>query len=268
MRILVIGIGYWGSKLLDRFIDLEGLDNVVVTDIEMEKSAEAMVAKRVSAAGIGQLGHPSSWPMVDACVIATPIDTHYELVKMCLLAGKHVLVEKPMAKTGSQARELADIAEQNKLVLMTDLTFLYNYSLPEDAMGALVELSWRGPPSGRSSENILWTWGPHPISLMLAINGRPDLVQTAARKDLVQAVYGYKWGHTTINLEWGPSLARQRKVVLKGGEVVDLGAPVNPEPLREVCKEFVRRVASPLFNDHLGVETVELLERTEAESRT
>ena len=62
---------------------------------------------------------------IDAIAIATPVHTHYELALAALRAGKHVLVEKPLAQTSEQVRRLIEEAERRKLILMVDHTFLY-----------------------------------------------------------------------------------------------------------------------------------------------
>src|SRR4051794_17125302 len=65
-------------------------------------------------------------PTVDAVSIATPPATHYPLVKRALEAGKHVLVEKPLATCAAQADELMQLAASKGLVLMPGHTFLYS----------------------------------------------------------------------------------------------------------------------------------------------
>src|SRR4051795_13272323 len=62
---------------------------------------------------------------VDAVVIATPVEHHFELAMAALRAGKHVLVEKPMASTSDQAMRLIDEARTRNLTLMVDHTFVY-----------------------------------------------------------------------------------------------------------------------------------------------
>src|SRR3989442_9338664 len=63
---------------------------------------------------------------LDAIVIATPVKHHYSLAKASLLAGKHTLIEKPMASSSAECEELIEIAERNGLVLMVGHTFLYS----------------------------------------------------------------------------------------------------------------------------------------------
>jgi predicted dehydrogenase len=64
-------------------------------------------------------------PQIDAVVIATPVSSHFELALAALKAGKHLLVEKPLAATSDQARQLIDEAARRNLVLLVDHTFVY-----------------------------------------------------------------------------------------------------------------------------------------------
>src|SRR6185436_18450087 len=68
-------------------------------------------------------------PEIDAVVIATPVSSHFRLAMQALEAGKHVLVEKPLALNSGQAALLVDEAERRDLVLMVDLTFVYHGSV-------------------------------------------------------------------------------------------------------------------------------------------
>ena len=63
---------------------------------------------------------------IDAVVIATPVRFHYEMAKACLNAGKHVFIEKPMARTVAEAEELVALADQQGLVIMVGHTFLFS----------------------------------------------------------------------------------------------------------------------------------------------
>ena len=64
-------------------------------------------------------------PQIDAVVIATPVSSHFELAMAALKAGKHILVEKPLAAKSDHARQLIDEASARKLTLLVDHTFVY-----------------------------------------------------------------------------------------------------------------------------------------------
>ncbi len=120
----VIGYGYWGPNLVRNFAECQGAAVRVVCDQRPERLE--LVTRRYP--GVQVTSSPSDVcvdPSVDAVVIATPVDRHFELALEALRAGKHVLVEKPMAASSDLAARLIDEAAARRLVLMVDHTFVY-----------------------------------------------------------------------------------------------------------------------------------------------
>jgi predicted dehydrogenase len=114
-------------------------------------------------------------PEIDAVIVATPVLTHFELVSAALQAGKHVLVEKPMATTSKQAEQLIELAERKHLVLMVDHTFLYTGAVRK--MKELIRSSAFGEVHYYDSTrinlgifqhdvNVLWDLAVHDLSIM------------------------------------------------------------------------------------------------------
>ena len=124
IRIGVIGYGYWGPNLVRNFIECPDAVVRMVCDTREERLAQAM--RRYP--GVTATTVPSelySHPTVDAVVVATPVETHFDLALAALRAGKHVLVEKPIAASSEQASRLIDEAQARNLVLMVGHTFVY-----------------------------------------------------------------------------------------------------------------------------------------------
>jgi predicted dehydrogenase len=120
----VIGYGYWGPNLVRNFAEHPAADVRVVCD----RNPERLTAAYRRYPGLSVTREPSevwSHSGVDAVVIATPVEYHFDLALAALQAGKHVLVEKPMASTSEQARRLIDEAASRRLTLMVDHTFVY-----------------------------------------------------------------------------------------------------------------------------------------------
>jgi len=120
----VIGYGYWGPNLVRNFAECPDAAVRVVCDQRPERLA--LAARRYP--GVKTTTSPSDLctdPTVDAVVIATPVDRHFDLALEALRAGKHVLVEKPMAASSDLAARLIDEAASRRLVLMVDHTFVY-----------------------------------------------------------------------------------------------------------------------------------------------
>jgi predicted dehydrogenase len=120
----VIGYGYWGPNLARCFSETENCCLVALSD--MSPAAQARAARRHPDARItGSAADLVADPEVDAVVIATPVRSHYELGMAALRAGKHLLIEKPVAETAVQAAELMREAAARNLVLLVDHTFCF-----------------------------------------------------------------------------------------------------------------------------------------------
>jgi predicted dehydrogenase len=124
IRLGVIGYGYWGPNIVRNFAELPGCQIVGVSDMR----ADRLAAVRARYPGVRTFADPNQLMAerrIDAVAIVTPVSTHYDLAMQALKAGKHVLVEKPLAATADQAARLVDEAERRRLVLSVDHTFVY-----------------------------------------------------------------------------------------------------------------------------------------------
>ena len=124
IRVGVIGYGYWGPNLVRNFMLAPGSVVTRVCDLREER----LTPLHKTYPGLKTCNHATELindPEIDAIVIATPVSSHYELAHAALQAGKHVLVEKPLASTSDQARRLVDEAAARGLVLLVDHTFVY-----------------------------------------------------------------------------------------------------------------------------------------------
>lgn len=122
--IAVIGVGYWGPNLVRNFNSIESAEVVGVADLDpskLEKISRTYPGIKTS----DDFNQLLADPRVDAVAIATPVHTHYPLTMAALRAGKHVLVEKPIAETSEQARAMVQEAKRADLILMVDHTFIY-----------------------------------------------------------------------------------------------------------------------------------------------
>ena len=120
----VIGYGYWGPNLVRNFYEVPGSQVIAVSDLRSERLAQAQArypTVRVTQDYRDLLADTA----IDAIAIATPVSTHFELAMQTLRAGKHVLVEKPLAATSEQAVWLIEEADRRNRVLMVDHTFVY-----------------------------------------------------------------------------------------------------------------------------------------------
>lgn len=172
-EIALIGAGYWGKNHLRNLHQLGALHSVLETDKEITRQRQqdypdVKFVKDVSAV--------LDSADVKGVVIAAPAVLHYELAKKCLLAGKDVMVEKPLALTAAEGKELVDIAEREKRVLMVGHILQYHSAvirlkefIDEGSLGEIRYIYSNRLNIGklRVEENVLWSFAPHDISLIL-----------------------------------------------------------------------------------------------------
>lgn len=130
IRVGVVGAGVFGGYHAQKFVTLAGAKFVGVHDLDLG-AAEALCERVGAGAGFADLDE-----LIDACdavVIATPASTHAELTRKVLKASRHALVEKPLALSGVEARELAALAVESGLILQVG----HQERLVFDAMGLL-----------------------------------------------------------------------------------------------------------------------------------
>ncbi|HEY6250373.1 MAG TPA: Gfo/Idh/MocA family oxidoreductase, partial [Candidatus Angelobacter sp.] len=124
-QVAIIGCGYWGPNHIRNFNSVSGCKVAAAADLDqsrLSRIAETFPQVRLHRDYNRVLADPD----VDAVVVATPTSTHYSVVREALLAGKHVLCEKPLCEHSEQGRELTDLADERQLVLMVGHVFLFS----------------------------------------------------------------------------------------------------------------------------------------------
>jgi predicted dehydrogenase len=173
------GLGYWGPNLARNFDDLPGAHLSWLVDRDeapLERYAGRYPHARTATSFADMLADES----LDAVVIATPVVTHHELARQALRAGKHVLVEKPLALTAEEAEELVALAEERELVLMPGHLLLYHPAVTKlkalvhsGELGRILYVYGNRQNLGqiRRDENALWSLGAHDLSVVLHLVG-------------------------------------------------------------------------------------------------
>jgi len=174
IRVGVIGYGYWGPNLVRNFMAAPGSAVTRVCDLRDERLAPLQKVYP----GVQTCSQPAELindPAIDAVVIATPVSSHFELAIAALKAGKHVLVEKPLAAHSDQARQLIDEAAKRKLVLLVDHTFVYTDAVRRIreliASGELGEIYYYDAVRVnlglfQHDVNVVWDLAIHDLSIM------------------------------------------------------------------------------------------------------
>ena len=174
IRVGVIGYGYWGPNLVRNFMSAPGSVVTRVCDLRSERlsSLEKLYPGLKTCTQSSELINDSQ---IDAVIIATPVSSHFELALAALQAGKHVLVEKPLASKSEQARKLVDEAAARKLVLLVDHTFVYTPAVRKIreliAAGALGEIYYYDAVRVnlglfQHDVNVIWDLAIHDLSIM------------------------------------------------------------------------------------------------------
>jgi len=181
----VIGLGYWGPNLLRNFAENESAELRWICDADQSRLA-AMGRRYPAAQTTTDYQRLLTDSKLDAIAVVTPVATHFEIARAGLLAGKHLLVEKPLTATEREAEELIEIAERNQRTLMVDHTFVYTGAVRKmkeivtsGELGDLLYFDSVRINLGlfQKDINVLWDLAPHDLSIMdYLIDRQPDAV--------------------------------------------------------------------------------------------
>ena len=173
MNFAIIGLGYWGKNY---YRILNSNDNINLSAV-VDSSQNINLDERTKHfPDLEDL--LTSKINIDAAIIATPTNTHYDITKKLLNNGIHVLVEKPLSTTADEASELINLADEKNLVLLVDHTFLYNEainfaikSIQDGEIGSLLHINFERTNLGpiRSDVSCLWDLTTHDVSILNAI---------------------------------------------------------------------------------------------------
>jgi predicted dehydrogenase len=187
VRVGLAGVGYWGSKLARNIFQADGCELALICDPDSAR-AENQARLYGDASTTGDLGAFVADPKLDAVILATPASLHAEHARAALNAGKHVMVEKPLALTVDECEELCDLAERSGLVLMVGHTFIYSEPVrflrqlvESGELGDLLYVYSQRVNLGviREDLNALWNFGPHDISILLYLVGEVPISVSA-----------------------------------------------------------------------------------------
>jgi predicted dehydrogenase len=170
----LVGYGYWGPNIARNAIERPEFDMRTLCELDETKAAD-FTRRYPGIPTSSDFDAVLDDPAIDAVAIATPPRTHFNLVKAALEAGKHVLVEKPLATTVAEAEELVELAEHEGLVLMPGHTFLY--SPPVNKVRELISEGLLGEiyfvTSARmnlgiyQADGVVCDLAPHDLSILL-----------------------------------------------------------------------------------------------------
>jgi len=181
LTLAQIGVGYWGPNLLRNLSASKRCDVKTVADLASERQ-EYVRRLYPNIQTTDNVDRVLQDPDVSAVIIATPVATHFELATKALTAGKHILVEKPLATSVKEVEEIAALAAKNSLVAMVGHTFLF--SPPVRYVKKLIDTGTLGDVRYiysqrlnlgriRSDVDALWNFAPHDVSIIQYWLGEP-----------------------------------------------------------------------------------------------
>lgn len=182
IKVGVIGCGYWGPNLIRNFSNLQSSKVISCADLKENRLAHM---KRLFPGVRTTTNYQEIIrdPDVDAVVVATPVASHYKIAHEAIEAGKHVFVEKPLAKSMEEGFELVKFAMERKKTIMVGHTFVYTAAvnkirelLSAGELGNVHYIASSRVNLGIFQEdiNVVWDLAPHDISIMnYILNSRP-----------------------------------------------------------------------------------------------
>ena len=174
ISIAQFGMGYWGPNLLRNLMNSPRFEVEKVVDISSDRRSFVR-SLYPSIKVTNNVQHVFSDSAVEAVVIATPVESHFNLSIRALESGKHILVEKPMATTVEEINQIGSVARKNHLTAMAGHTFLYNPAvravkqiLDSGELGDIRYIYSQRVNLGRirSDVDALWNLAPHDISIV------------------------------------------------------------------------------------------------------
>lgn len=272
LRVAVIGAGRWGINHVRVVAGDAGCELYAVHDPD---PAVAPAVRELTAAPLShaaeELARLLEDPRLDAVIIAAPAPTHAELALRALAAGKHVLVEKPLALSLEDARRIEAAAQQHQRCLMVGHLMLYHpvvtrlhTILHAGELGKLHYLHATRVNLGRlrSDENALWSFGPHDLSVIDHLLGGELPVSVAARgqsvlqagiEDVVFLSLRYPSGPMAhIHLSWLNPRKERRLTLVCSHKMAELD-DVAADKLRIFDKGFDRSRQFKSFDEYLTI---------------
>ena len=259
LHIAVVGCGYWGSKHVRVLHSIDAVGQVVLVDA-CEPRLRNIARTYPNAVRFASL--EDALPHVDAVIVATPPTTHVPLALMALDAGKHVLVEKPLAPTAREARTLIASAARSGTVLMVGHTFEYNpavWKLRElvqnRVLGDVYYLDSARLNLGlyQNDVNVILDLAPHDVSIVNHVLGeKPTAVQAWASRHAhprfedvayLRLTYANEKLSANIHVSWLDP-CKVRRVTAVGSAKMAVYDDLAPEERIRVMDKGVSRTPS------------------------
>lgn len=253
IHVAIIGCGYWGPNLIRNFRSLPDCIVRKVCDTDIERLGH-MKSLYPEVETIQEFDAILEDPDIHAVAIATPVRFHFEMGKKSLEAGKHTFIEKPMAKSAAETRELNALAEKHRLTLMVGHTFIYSPPVrkireivQKGELGQILYISSRRLNLGlfQKDINVAWDLAPHDISIILyVLDEAPVSVNCQGKAHFTEGI------EDVTNMTF--SLSR-------GGFAIIQSSWLDPNKVRQMT--FVGNKRMLLYDDLEPMEKIKIYDK-------
>ncbi len=244
----VVGCGYWGPNLARNLAERSEFQLQALCDRDPARLGP-LAGRYPDALALGDLEEVLCDDSIEAVVVATPPKTHHAIVKQVLEAGKHVLVEKPLATRLSDAQELADIAEDSDLVLMPGHTFIYSPAvnavrdlIQDGTVGDIHFVTSARMNLGKyQSDGVICDLAPHDLSILLYWLDQPVVGIAASgssvfRQDVPETAFltlTFAGGSTAnVQISWLAPCKVRQMIVAGSKRMIQYDDTASDEPIR------------------------------------
>jgi predicted dehydrogenase len=291
IRVAVVGAGAWGINHVRAFSRTGGAELVMVADASAAARDRALaIAPGVRLAG--DFGQVLTAPEVDAVVLATPAKHHAEQARLALNAGKHVLVEKPLALSVADAHAVVSAAETHKRILMVGHLMLYHPAV--ERLKAIIDSGELGRifymyavrvnlGRVRPDENALWSLAPHDISMIEyllgdepeSVSARGGIYLQSRIEDVVFVNLRFRSGVSAqIQVSWLDPRKERRLTIVGSQKMAEFDDVAPADKIKVYDKGFDRPPAFTEYEQFLSIRNgqvrapqLEMVEPLERECR-
>jgi predicted dehydrogenase len=265
--VAVVGAGYWGPNLVRNFDRCPATYLRWVCDLDVERAGRT-VGRNAGVRVTDQLAEVLDDPSVEAVAIATPVHTHLPIAVMAIEAGRHVMIEKPLAASVAEGEKIVELADAHDITLMCDHTFCYTpaveYIRQLVAEGKLGDIHYVDSVRinlGLIQQDIdvFWDLGPHDLSIL-------DFILPAHQQPLAVSAYGADpigagracVGYLAMPLPGGAFAAvhmnwlsptKIRRFVIGGSRQMLVWDDLNPTQRISLYDKGIDKVDDPLDGD-------------------
>lgn len=253
INVAVVGCGYWGPNLVRNFESLSACTMKTVCDLNA-KRLRHLQSLYPGLDTCSELEAVLEDDDIHAVAIVTPVRFHFDMARSCLEAGKHVFIEKPMARSVAECLELIERSEEKGLTLMLGHTFIYSAPVRRikeiyewGDIGEIQYISSRRLNLGlfQTDINVAWDLAPHDISIILYILGKIPITVNCQGK-----------AHINRNIE---DVTNMTLNFSNGGFATVQSSWLDPNKIREMT--FVGSKRMLVYNDIEPVEKIKIYDK-------